>query len=178
MAGPNLELFKFSLYLFFPLAIMVHYGDPQWYHDNVLPFRDRFWPEEESLYVGRKRCQSVSNCIICLPSLPQQKPPRNPADLKAEMAELRALRLTNKERREQGLPPLPPPVRTNTRTTTTTSAAAINSIAEDECRPSLRQGSSLGTLGMREAAPAATLPAQRARTWRETWQEATERHVV
>ena len=54
MAGPNLELFKFSLYLFFPLAIMVHYGDPQWYHDNVLPIRDRFWPDESTLYVSGK----------------------------------------------------------------------------------------------------------------------------
>lgn len=55
MAGPNLELFKFSLYLLFPLAVMVHYGDPQWYHDNVLPFRDRFWPDPETLYVRRTR---------------------------------------------------------------------------------------------------------------------------
>ena len=37
MAGPNLELFKFGMYLFFPLAVMVHYGDPEWYHRNVLP---------------------------------------------------------------------------------------------------------------------------------------------
>lgn len=63
MAGPNLELFKFSLYLFFPLAIMVHYGDPQWYHDNVLPFRNRFWPEEESLYVSRQ-CSMGSGGIV------------------------------------------------------------------------------------------------------------------
>ncbi|CEH11941.1 hypothetical protein CBOM_07332 [Ceraceosorus bombacis] len=33
MAGPNLELFKFGLYLFFPLAVMVHYGDPQCIRD-------------------------------------------------------------------------------------------------------------------------------------------------
>ena len=37
MAGPNLELFKFGMYLFFPLAVMVHYGDPEWYQRNVLP---------------------------------------------------------------------------------------------------------------------------------------------
>lgn len=54
MAGPNLELFKFSLYLFFPLAIMVHYGDPQWYHDNVLPVRDRFMSPERGQYVRGK----------------------------------------------------------------------------------------------------------------------------
>ena len=62
MAGPNLELFKFSLYLFFPLAIMVHYGDPQWYHDNVLPLRDRFWPDEGTLYV-RNMHRSDENSI-------------------------------------------------------------------------------------------------------------------
>ncbi|PWN39099.1 hypothetical protein IE81DRAFT_318459 [Ceraceosorus guamensis] len=50
MAGPNLELFKFGLYLFFPLAVMVHYGDPQWYADHVRPIRDQFWPRAETLY--------------------------------------------------------------------------------------------------------------------------------
>lgn len=62
MAGPNLELFKFSLYLFFPLAIMVHYGDPQWYHDHVLPIRDQFWPDERTLYVSRPALLSSSHC--------------------------------------------------------------------------------------------------------------------
>lgn len=37
MAGPNLELFKFGLYLFFPLAVMLHYGDVEFYNRNVLP---------------------------------------------------------------------------------------------------------------------------------------------
>ncbi|KAK0526170.1 hypothetical protein OC835_005382 [Tilletia horrida] len=41
MAGPSLEVFKFGLYLFFPLAIMVHYGDPEWYHEHVLPHPPR-----------------------------------------------------------------------------------------------------------------------------------------
>ncbi|KDN47535.1 hypothetical protein K437DRAFT_206503, partial [Tilletiaria anomala UBC 951] len=74
MAGPNLELFKFGLYLFFPLAVMVHYGDPEWYHKNVLPIRDTFWPKEKNLY----------------------KPPRNEKDLKSELAELRRQRLEGK----------------------------------------------------------------------------------
>lgn len=51
MAGPNLEVFKFGLYLFFPLAIMIHYGDPDWYRNNVLPIRDQFWPDERRLFV-------------------------------------------------------------------------------------------------------------------------------
>ena len=37
MGGPNLEVFKFGLYLFVPVFALLHFGDPQWYHDNVLP---------------------------------------------------------------------------------------------------------------------------------------------
>ncbi len=37
MGGPNLEIFKFSLYLFIPIAALVHFGDPDWYRANVLP---------------------------------------------------------------------------------------------------------------------------------------------
>ncbi|TEB36133.1 hypothetical protein FA13DRAFT_1787617 [Coprinellus micaceus] len=44
MAGPNLEVFKFSLYLFVPIAALVHFGDPQWYRDHVVPYRDRLFP--------------------------------------------------------------------------------------------------------------------------------------
>ena len=37
MAGPNLEVFKFSVYVFFPVLMLVYYGDPDWYSRNVLP---------------------------------------------------------------------------------------------------------------------------------------------
>ena len=37
MAGPNLEVFKFGLYLFVPVFALLHFGDPDWYHHNVLP---------------------------------------------------------------------------------------------------------------------------------------------
>lgn len=37
MGGPNLEVLKFGLYLFVPVTALLHFGDPQWYHDNVLP---------------------------------------------------------------------------------------------------------------------------------------------
>ncbi|KAJ1035737.1 hypothetical protein NDA13_000397 [Ustilago tritici] len=77
MAGPNLELFKFGVYLFFPLAVMVHYGDPEWYHRNVLPIRDQFWPKEESLY----------------------RPPRNSDDVKSALDEMKAKRLARREAR-------------------------------------------------------------------------------
>ncbi|KAN0063182.1 hypothetical protein ACQY0O_004346 [Thecaphora frezii] len=77
MAGPNLELFKFGLYLFFPLAVMVHYGDPEWYHRHVLPLRDQFWPAEESLY----------------------RPPRNAPDVKASLEEFKRERLAKRQAR-------------------------------------------------------------------------------
>jgi protein PET100 len=37
MGGPNLEIFKFSLYLFVPIFALVHFGDPHWYRNTVLP---------------------------------------------------------------------------------------------------------------------------------------------
>lgn len=39
MGGPNLEVFKFAVYVFFPVAMMLHYGDPEWYRRNVLAVR-------------------------------------------------------------------------------------------------------------------------------------------
>ncbi|GAK65399.1 mitochondrial cytochrome c oxidase assembly factor protein [Moesziomyces antarcticus] len=77
MAGPNLELFKFGMYLFFPLAVMVHYGDPEWYHRNVLPIRDQFWPKEESLY----------------------RPPRTSDDVRTALDEMKQKRLARREER-------------------------------------------------------------------------------
>ncbi|KAF8999072.1 hypothetical protein BDQ17DRAFT_1167359, partial [Cyathus striatus] len=49
MGGPNLEVFKFSLYLFVPIAALVHFGDPEWYKRNVLPYRDKLFPPPERL---------------------------------------------------------------------------------------------------------------------------------
>lgn len=37
MGGPNLEVFKFAVYVFFPVAALLHFGDPDWYTRNVLP---------------------------------------------------------------------------------------------------------------------------------------------
>jgi len=39
MGGPGLEVFKFTLYLFVPIAALVHFGDPDWYRNNVVPVR-------------------------------------------------------------------------------------------------------------------------------------------
>ena len=37
MAGPNLEVFKFGLYVFFPVLMLLKYGDSEWYQNNVIP---------------------------------------------------------------------------------------------------------------------------------------------
>ena len=37
MGGPNLEVFKFSVYVFFHVVMLLHYGNPELYARNVLP---------------------------------------------------------------------------------------------------------------------------------------------
>jgi protein PET100 len=37
MGGPNLELFRFGFYLFFPVVALFHYGNPDWYTKHVVP---------------------------------------------------------------------------------------------------------------------------------------------
>jgi protein PET100, fungi type len=45
MGGPNLEIFKFSLYLFVPIAALIHFGDPDWYRNTVVPVSTRAFPQ-------------------------------------------------------------------------------------------------------------------------------------
>ncbi len=40
MGGPNLEVFKFATYVAFPLLVMLHYSNPVWYAEHVLPVSD------------------------------------------------------------------------------------------------------------------------------------------
>ncbi|KAG6909449.1 hypothetical protein DXG01_000434 [Tephrocybe rancida] len=47
MGGANLEVFKFSLYLFVPIAALVHFGDPDWYREHVVPYRDKLFPSAD-----------------------------------------------------------------------------------------------------------------------------------
>jgi hypothetical protein len=37
MAGPNLEVFKFGVYVFFPVLMLLRYGDSKWYQNHVIP---------------------------------------------------------------------------------------------------------------------------------------------
>ncbi|OBZ75684.1 hypothetical protein A0H81_04578 [Grifola frondosa] len=49
MAGPNMEVFKFGFYVFFPVVMMLHFGDPDWYARHVLPYKDRIFPPDQRL---------------------------------------------------------------------------------------------------------------------------------
>ena len=42
MGGPNLEVFKFAVYLFVPIVSLVYFGDPAWYHTHVVPVSSLF----------------------------------------------------------------------------------------------------------------------------------------
>ncbi|WVQ95484.1 hypothetical protein IAU59_002581 [Kwoniella sp. CBS 9459] len=50
MAGPNLEIFKFGFYMFFPIYVMFKFGDPEWYESYVKPYKEVLWPPYESTY--------------------------------------------------------------------------------------------------------------------------------
>ncbi|KAF8514044.1 hypothetical protein JB92DRAFT_2789748 [Gautieria morchelliformis] len=78
MAGPNLEVFKFGLYLFFPIVMMVQFGNPEWYNRNVLPYKDRIFPKDADTY----------------------KPPHAHKDVLAELERLKARRVARKQARE------------------------------------------------------------------------------
>ncbi|GAA5878229.1 hypothetical protein JCM16303_002693 [Sporobolomyces ruberrimus] len=77
MAPAQLELFKFSLYVFFPVCAMLHYGDPDWYEKYVGPIRAAYRQD----------------------NLPQVEPPQTSSELKEELARLREQRLARKAAR-------------------------------------------------------------------------------
>ncbi|KAI0646839.1 hypothetical protein C8Q79DRAFT_1009003 [Trametes meyenii] len=79
MGGPNLEVFKFAVYVFFPVVMLVHYGNPDWYAKNVLPYKERIFPPEHRI-----------NTNI----------PSDSTTLKEELAKIRARNLERKAQRE------------------------------------------------------------------------------
>jgi len=79
MGGPNLEVFKFGLYLFVPVFALLHFGDPDWYHNNVLPYQEKLFPPKEK-----------TNYRI----------PTEPSKLREELERIRAEKRAKKEERE------------------------------------------------------------------------------
>jgi len=80
MGGPNLEVFKFATYVFIPIIVMAHFGNPEWYQKNVLPYKEKIFPPEENL---------VRNL------------PHDQVTLKEELARIKAERLAAKAQRER-----------------------------------------------------------------------------
>ncbi|GAA5956503.1 hypothetical protein JCM21900_000594 [Sporobolomyces salmonicolor] len=80
MAPVQLELFKFSLYVFLPVYAMLHYGDPDWYERYVGPVRAAYRKDD----------------------VPQMEPPQTPSELKNELARLREERLARRAARSEG----------------------------------------------------------------------------
>ncbi|KAM0750239.1 hypothetical protein T439DRAFT_326189 [Meredithblackwellia eburnea MCA 4105] len=73
----RLELFKFTLYVFFPIAAMLHFGDPDWYDVYVEPLRAHYVQPEKV----------------------QVEPPSNKTDLQAALAKLKEERLAKRAER-------------------------------------------------------------------------------
>lgn len=61
MAGPNLEVFKFAVYVFFPVLVFLHYGDPEWYRTNVIPVRTSIPSTDLQSYESVSRLLSTKN---------------------------------------------------------------------------------------------------------------------
>ncbi|KAH9951360.1 hypothetical protein B0H21DRAFT_818407 [Amylocystis lapponica] len=80
MGGPNLEVFKFSIYVFFPVAMMLYYGDPDWYNRHVVSYKDRIFPPNERLVT---------------------KLPTDQGALREELAKIRARKLEQRAERER-----------------------------------------------------------------------------
>ncbi|GAA5882422.1 hypothetical protein JCM3774_001835 [Rhodotorula dairenensis] len=87
MAPAQLELFKFSLYVFLPVYAMLHYGDPEWYEKWVGPLRSDF----------RKDATK------------QVEPPKDSSELKSELERMRQDRLARKAARVDSSNSDPPP---------------------------------------------------------------------
>ncbi|PPQ89113.1 hypothetical protein CVT25_006485 [Psilocybe cyanescens] len=79
MGGPNLEIFKFSLYLFVPIAALVHFGDPDWYRAVVVPYRDKLFPSLDRT---------------------NQRIPTDQSGVREELARIKAERLARRAQRE------------------------------------------------------------------------------
>ncbi|ORZ13634.1 hypothetical protein BCR42DRAFT_418757 [Absidia repens] len=48
MAGPQLEIVKFGVYVFFPVGVMLYFGGPQFYDNYVKGIK--FWPDYNTTY--------------------------------------------------------------------------------------------------------------------------------
>jgi len=75
MAGPNLEVFKFGLYVMLPVCAMYYFGHPDFYNQYVRHLN--FWPRPEEQ-----------------PRIPYER-----HEIKEELAKLREERLQRRQER-------------------------------------------------------------------------------
>lgn len=86
---------KLQMYVFFPILIMVHYGDPDWYSRHVLPLKDAFVRADLPQTVRRSSSPPVQlpdpGCL--------QKPPQNSSELREELEAMKAQRTALRQQR-------------------------------------------------------------------------------
>lgn len=51
----TVEVIRFGFYLFFPVAMMVKFGDPEWYNSYVVPYGQKLFPDFEKTNVSPRR---------------------------------------------------------------------------------------------------------------------------
>ena len=116
MGGPNLEIFKFSLYLFVPIAALVHFGDPEWYRTTVVPVR--FVPFSLALALNANETSTVPRQTLSfvrphqpgiqlnleysiqIHSVYFQRIPTDQAGVREELARIKAERIARRAQRE------------------------------------------------------------------------------
>ncbi|KAI8056619.1 hypothetical protein BDF22DRAFT_740119 [Syncephalis plumigaleata] len=79
MAGPRLEIFKFGVYVFFPIMFMTWIGTPEWYDRHVERLRTSFNPPAE----------------LC------NKPPTTREGVREQVERLNAERQARRQQRQQ-----------------------------------------------------------------------------
>ncbi|KAJ1929284.1 hypothetical protein IWQ60_001295 [Tieghemiomyces parasiticus] len=88
MAGTRMEVFRFGVYLFFPIAIMVYFGDPGFYDRHVRQALKDLYPPPE-------KCNSV---LFNYDYRGPQKIPSTQSEIQAQLAELKAAHAARKAR--------------------------------------------------------------------------------
>ncbi|ORX49184.1 hypothetical protein DM01DRAFT_324421 [Hesseltinella vesiculosa] len=61
MAGPQLEIVKFGVYVFFPVGVMLYFGGPQFYDSYVKGIK--FWPDYNTTYKPPTTSKEVRDAL-------------------------------------------------------------------------------------------------------------------
>ncbi|ORZ03392.1 hypothetical protein BCR43DRAFT_483277 [Syncephalastrum racemosum] len=61
MAGPQLEVVKFGVYVFFPVGIMLYFGGPDFYDKYVKGIK--FWPDYQTTHKPPTTTEDVQSTL-------------------------------------------------------------------------------------------------------------------